>query len=150
MADQVQKIGSQVQVSSLGAHTNLATTTLADGSFVVAWDQYDGPAGYMGMRSIVTQEVAADGTLIGSPQPIESVGYRNTEQASLSALQGGGFAAAFADPSGTVEIQVFAAGGNRSGCPIEGTAKASGGGGGEAPGVERQPHRDLGQRGFRQ
>ncbi|HXH46288.1 MAG TPA: Ig-like domain-containing protein [Bradyrhizobium sp.] len=122
MAIPVVKIGSEFLVNSqtVGNQSSSNVTSLANGNFLVTWqDQMGDNSGY----GIKAQIFAADGSRIGSEFLVNSLTFSHQSAPTAAGLASGGFVVTWQHPSGDsgndkqsdVEAQIFAADGTRIG-----------------------------------
>ena len=102
-------VGSQIPVTTLAVE-NAVVTPLANGAFVVAWD--DG-------SSVQAERFAADGSPVGGPFQVNTNTASFVEHPGIATLANGQFVVVWRDlPSsgnGSVEGQVFNADGSKAG-----------------------------------
>jgi Ca2+-binding RTX toxin-like protein len=119
--------------SPLVANTGVAgfqgearVAALSDGGFVVAWTSYIASGADASGQSVRAQVFNASGSLRGTELLLNTTTLGDQSSASLTALAGGGFMAAWVDTSATgvdtdlsaVRAQVFAADGSKLGAEL--------------------------------
>lgn len=95
---------------------------LANGRYVITWDELGGHSGDMSGAGVRAQLFAANGRRLGSTIDVNTTTAENQAAPTIAALADGGYAIAWAgtigpgrDARGTVSLQLFAANGARRG-----------------------------------
>jgi autotransporter passenger strand-loop-strand repeat protein len=121
MAAPVVKVGSEISVNTnqTGSQEAPTVTALANGGYVVSWDDASGTLGDASGTSIKAQIFAADGTKVGSEFRVNTQTADNQLASVITGLSNGGFVVTWEDNSQTlgdsdgtsIKAQVFAADG---------------------------------------
>ncbi|UCF53550.1 MAG: hypothetical protein JSV48_03645 [Bradyrhizobium sp.] len=121
MAAPVVKVGSEISVNTnqTGSQEAPTVTALANGGYVVSWDDASGTLGDASGTSIKAQIFAADGTKVGSEFRVNTQTADNQLAPVITGLSNGGFVVTWSDNSQTlgdsdgtsIKAQVFAADG---------------------------------------
>ncbi len=98
-------------------------SALANGDFVIAWEDQSGEGGDTSGSSVKAQMYHADGTKIGGEFLVNTTTQGTQDGVALTALSNGGFVATWQDASGlggdasglSIKAQVFDAGGHKVG-----------------------------------
>ena len=119
------KIGDEflVNTETSASQRQPKTTALANGGFVIAWEDNSGTGGDDSESSVKAQVFGADGRKVGGELLVNTATAGAQEAASITALANGGFVVTWDDNSGTggddsessVKAQVFDAAGNKVG-----------------------------------
>lgn len=103
-----------VETQTAGNQTVPTVTGLANGGFVVSWQDASGTLGDTSGTSIKAQVFAADGSKVGSEFLVNTQVAHDQLSPSVTALSNGDFVVAWQDDSG-IAAQVFAPDGTRIG-----------------------------------
>jgi Ca2+-binding RTX toxin-like protein len=118
-------VGTEFRVNSMTAdgQYNRGVTGLADGGFVVTWQDHSGTLGDASRAAVKAQIFSASGASIGGEMLVNSTTAGNQSLPRIASLAGGGFVAAWQQESGTlgdadyssIRAQMFSANGTRIG-----------------------------------
>jgi autotransporter passenger strand-loop-strand repeat protein len=110
------KVGTEflVDTQTAGNQTVPTITGLANGGFVVSWQDASGTLGDASGTSIKAQVFAADGSKVGSEFLVNTEVAHDQLSPSVTALSNGDFVVAWQDASG-ITAQIFASDGTRIG-----------------------------------
>ncbi|RXT36746.1 hypothetical protein [Bradyrhizobium betae] len=119
------KIGSEflVNTETGGSQDNATITGLANGGFVVTWEDLSGTLGDGDATSVKAQIFAADGSKVGSEFLVNTATASDQLKPTISALPNGGFVVTWydfskvgGDSSGSgIKAQIYAADGSKVG-----------------------------------
>ncbi|MCP3401461.1 hypothetical protein [Bradyrhizobium sp. CCGB20] len=119
------KVGSEflVNTETGGSQDNATITGLANGGFVVTWEDLSGTLGDSDATSIKAQIFAADGSKVGSEFMVNTATTSDQLKPTISALPNGGFVVTWydfskvgGDSSGSgIKAQIYAADGSKVG-----------------------------------
>ncbi len=137
------KVGGEFLVNSetLNFQGNPRITSLANGGFVVGWEDWSGTLGDSNGRSAKAQIFAADGTKVGNEFLVNTETAGDQVGLELTALSNGGFVANWGTMGGNfLKAQVFAADGTKLGSEFFALPAT--------PGLQRSSITALGDGGF--
>ena len=118
------KVGGEIlaNTSTAGDQDDRAITALANGGFVITWDDTSGQGGDASGASIKAQMFDAGGNKVGSEFLVNTSIANSQQFPSVAGLAGGGFVVTWSDtsglggdPDGAIKAQRYDASGNRVG-----------------------------------
>jgi hypothetical protein len=104
------RVGDELAVSSnpTGTQRFSVAAGLADGGFVIAWEDESQPLGDNSSTSVAARFYDATGAVMGSERLINTTTLGAQQQVDIAVLTGGGFVMAWSDGStGDVRAQLF-------------------------------------------